>query len=60
MTTFRIIVLAYNRPWSLYRLLQSLENSHYAFTHNNPQWRVLLEVRIDGGGESEVRSVRSE
>ena len=51
----RIIVLTYNRPWSLYRLLQSLEAAHYNFPHNNPGWRITLEIRIDGGGGREVR-----
>ena len=51
----RIIVLTYNRPWSLYRLLQSLEAAHYNFPQNNPGWRITLEIRIDGGGGREVR-----
>ena len=53
--TFRIIVLTYNRPHSLLRLLNSLENSDYTFHHNNPRWRLLLEIRIDGGGGAEVK-----
>ena len=48
--TFRIIVLTYNRPHSLLRLLKSIENSDYTFHHNNPHWRLILEIRIDGGG----------
>ena len=47
----RIIVLTYNRPDSLYRLLKSLENSDYSFGHNNPSWNIILEIRVDGGGE---------
>ena len=46
----RIIVLTYNRPGSLYRLLKSLENSDYSFGHNNPTWDIILEIRVDGGG----------
>ena len=53
--TFRIIVLTYNRPHSLLRLLNSLENSDYTFHHNNPHWRIILEIRIDGGGGAEVK-----
>ena len=52
--TFRIIVLTYNRPHSLLRLLKSIENSDYTFHHNNPRWRLILEIRIDGGGGAEV------
>ena len=43
----RIIVLTYNRPVSLLRLLTSLENSDYSFSRNNPNWRLILEIRID-------------
>ena len=50
----RIIVLTYNRPVSLLRLLTSLENSDYNFSRNNPNWRLILEIRIDGGGGREV------
>ena len=46
----RIIVLTYNRPLSLLRLLRSLENSDYTFSHNNPGWRLVLELRVDAGG----------
>ena len=53
--TFRMIVLTYNRPHSLLRLLNSLENSDYTFHHNNPGWRLILEIRIDGGGGTEVK-----
>ena len=53
VTTFRIIVLTYNRPWSLHRLLQSLENSHY---DTRPAWDLVLEIRIDGGGGQQVRT----
>ena len=47
----RIIVLTYDRPDSLYRLLKSLENSDYSFGRNNPNWNIILEIRVDGGGE---------
>ena len=52
--SLRIIVLTYNRSRSLHRLLKSLENSDYNFTHNNPSWRLILEIRVDGGGGEEV------
>ena len=56
---FRIIVLTYKRPRSLLRLLKSLENSHYNFSENNPRWRLILEIRIDGGGGEDGRLVEN-
>ena len=50
----RMIVLTYNRPKSLTRLLNSLERSDYSFSRNNPHWRLILEIRVDGGGGREV------
>ena len=47
--------MTYNRPRSLSRLLDSLEAADYSFSHNNPGWRIILEIRIDGGGGTEVR-----
>ena len=41
----RIIVLTYNRPRSLLRLLRSLEAAHYTFPTNNPGWQLILEIR---------------
>ena len=40
----------YCRPHSLLRLLNSLENSEYNFVEKNPNWQLLLEIRVDGGG----------
>jgi len=59
VNTFRIIVLTYNRPRSLHRLLRSLEDSHYNFPKNNPNWNVVLEIRVDGGGGDEGRLVQN-
>ena len=53
VTTFRIIVLTWNRPKSLQRLLDSIENSDYNFTRNNPGWELVLEIRVDGEGGDE-------
>ena len=47
--------MTYNRPRSLSRLLKSLEMADYNFSHNNPEWRIILEIRIDGGGGRDVR-----
>ena len=47
--TYRIVVLTYNRPLSLLRLLKSLQSSHYNY-HNHPSWKLILEIHIDGGG----------
>ena len=58
VTTFRIIVLTWNRPKSLQRLLNSLENSDYGFSKNNPNWDLVLEIRIDGGGEEEGEATK--
>ena len=51
ITTFRIIVLTYNRPQSLLRLLRSIETSDYSFCDNNPNWKLILEIKIDRGGD---------
>lgn len=53
--TFRIIVLTWNRPSSLKRLLTSLEDSDYYFHDNNQNWRIELEIHRDGGGGDEGR-----
>ena len=55
----RIIVLTFNRPRSLARLLRSLEAAHYDFPQNNPGWEIRLEIRIDGGGGEEGDLVRN-
>ena len=47
----RIIVLAYNRPQSLLRLLDSLRGAHYC------GFVVPLEIRIDFGGVFAVESL---
>ena len=46
-------MLSYQRPDSLLRLLNSLEQSEYNFVEGNPNWQLLLEIRVDGGGGSE-------
>ena len=48
--TFRIIVLTWNRPASLLRLLTSLDNSDYHFKDGNQHWSIELEIHRDGGG----------
>ena len=55
----RIIVLTFNRPRSLARLLRSLEAAHYDFPQNNPSWKIRLEIRIDGGGGGDGDLVRN-
>ena len=45
----RIIVLTYNRPRSLLRLLRSLEAAHYTFPTNDPGWQLVLEIRWGRG-----------
>ena len=42
-------MLSYQRPDSLQRLLNSLEQSEYNFVEGNPNWQLLLEIRVDGG-----------
>ena len=42
----RIVVLAWNRPTSLTRLLTSLQQADYTFTRNNPGWQLMLEIRL--------------
>ena len=56
--TFRIVILAWNRPRSLQRLLSSLERSDYSFVRNNPGWDLLVEIRVDGGGGEEGEEVK--
>jgi len=53
VTMFRIVVLTWNRPASLRRLLDSLERSDYYFVNGNPNWTILLEIKVDGGGGEE-------
>ena len=55
----RIIVLTYNRPRSLLRLLRSLEAAHYTFPTNNPAWDIILEIRVDGGGGQQGDTVKN-
>ena len=55
----RIIVLTYNRPRSLLRLLRSLEAAHYTFPTNNPAWDIILEIRVDGGGGQQGHTVKN-
>ena len=56
--TFRLVILAWNRPHSLQRLLSSLERSDYSFVRNNPGWDMLVEIRVDGGGGEEGEKVK--
>ena len=58
-TGSRIIVLTYNRPRSLHRLLRSLEAAHYTFPTNNPAWDIILEIRVDGGGGQQGDTVKN-
>ena len=43
-------MIPFHRPDSLLRLLNSLEKSEYNFVEENPNWKLLLEIRVDGGG----------
>ena len=54
--TIRIIVLTYNRPMYLFRLLRSIEEADYNFQRNNPHWNLILEIRIDVGSHKLVHS----
>ena len=53
-----MVILAWNRPHSLLRLISSLENSDYNFAKNNPSWELLVEVRVDGGGGKKGEEVK--
>ena len=55
--TYRVVILAWNRPHSLQRLLTSLERSDYNFVRNNPGWDLVVEIRVDGGGGKEGEKV---
>ena len=57
IVTFRVVILAWNRPSSLRRLLASLDRSDYNFKRNNPGWNLIVEVKIDGGGGKEGEEV---
>ena len=46
--TLRIIILTFNRPQSLHRVLTSLELANYR--RNSQPWELLLEIHVDGGG----------
>jgi hypothetical protein len=43
--TFRIVVLAWDRPASLRRLLTSLDNTDFTFGPNQPGWTIQLQVQ---------------
>ena len=38
----------------VFRLLKSLEEADYDFEKNNPNWNIILEIRIDVGGGKKV------
>ena len=40
--------------WYFFRLLKSLEEADYDFEKNNPNWNIILEIRIDVGGGKKV------
>ena len=46
--TLRIIILTFNRPRSLHRVLTSLELTNYR--RNCQPWELLLEMHVDVGG----------
>ena len=56
--SFRVIILAWNRPHSLLRLISSLERSDYTFQGNNPGWDIKVQLRLDGGGGAEGEKVK--
>ena len=60
VTLFRIVVLTWNRPAALTRLLTSLENTFYQWegSTQDPGWEVVLEIHVDGGGGEEGGAVR--
>ena len=58
ITVFRIIVLTYNRPYSVSRLLKSINEADYDF-EENPNWRLILEIRIDVGGGQDGEAVQT-
>ena len=35
-------------------MLKSLEEADYDFKKNNPNWNIILEIRIDVGGGKKV------
>ena len=38
----------------IFRLLKSLEEADYDFEKNNPNWNIVLEIRIDVGSGKKV------
>ena len=56
--TLRIFILTFNRPQSLQRMLHSLEMADYKFKRNNPGWKLMLEIHVDGGGGLEGQRVK--
>ena len=55
-TDIFIFIFSWKRPDSLRRLLESLEHSDYHFVEGNPNWKILLEIRVDGGDFQYYRS----
>ena len=52
------MILAWNRPSSLSRLLRSLEKADYTFKENNFKWKIQVEIRIDGEGGKKGKEVK--
>ena len=49
-TINKLILILYD----IFRLLKSLEEADYDFKKNNPNWNIILEIRIDVGGGEKV------
>ena len=58
VTVFRIIVLTYNRPYSVHRLLKSINEAEYDF-EEIPKWKLILEIRIDAEGGQDGEAVQT-
>ena len=57
VTTFRLVILAWNRPHSLARLLDSVTATHWDWPAS-PDWDIVIDFQVDGGGGERGEEVR--
>ena len=57
VTTFRLVILAWNRPHSLARLLDSVTATHWDWPAS-PDWDIVIDFQVDGGGGEQGEEVR--
>ena len=57
VNTFRLVILTWNRPHSLARLLDSVTATHWNWPAS-PDWDIVIDFQVDGGGGERGEEVR--